>query len=198
MAICDALLSVWCIATYAPSVLNLNLQFFDDDDAHDEAMNELSFDSLLRGDNIPCFLLTLLGQFSSIGSAAWYLSISYCLWRVLFGRNPFTLSANAKRARDASPASNPRNLRFTKRRHTDNATEQKSPFNIAPVREDEATHFHAAKQRSKTHSVLPTPLSRVPTYQNSSSSLWSNWSSFTSTFSEKGTESMTFNQQHQR
>eukprot|EP01084_Bolivina_argentea_P110826 197824_1 len=145
MAICDVLISIWCIFTYGPAVLDTNFSFFIEDPLEDE-MNTLSFSSILS--NLPCFLLAILGQFAAIGSATWYLMISYCLWRILYGHNP--LSITMKKIRKSpntnisNTKSNPlnnninkRNLKFTKSKSIGNPPSKKI-YKILPVKEEES------------------------------------------------------------
>lgn len=93
------------------------MDFLFNEDPLDDSMNELAFGSIRS--NIPCFTLAMVGQFASIGSAAWYLMINYCLlsytlpchpdhaqlhpvicihfrWRILCGYNPLSSSNSLK------------------------------------------------------------------------------------------------------
>lgn len=136
MALCDVLLSLWSILTYTPAVFDDSFSSFMDSSNG----KSISFDSI--GDNLWCFFMALLGQFASIGSACWYIMISYCLWRILFGHNPLSISQKKKKIK--SPNTNltnniSRNLKFRKR-SSPNTKEYPQQYKILPVKEDESMH----------------------------------------------------------
>ena len=196
MALCDLLISIWAILTYTPNIFDTSFVIFNDN------INDVTD-----------FLLAILEQFAVIGSASWYIMISYCLWRILFGHNPLSLSmkknnksvkspnANLKKANNNNNNNNnTRNLKFRQRTDSYN-----NKHKISPVKEDESMQF--VNRDNKSDHVSPNKYLNLPRtasynndpliggsghiYTNSNSSLWSSFSSFSVDERRKAKDTLT-------
>eukprot|EP01083_Nonionella_stella_P202038 738496_1 len=130
MAMCDVLISIWCILLYTPAVVSSTPSSIFNPHPSDLEMNRLSFTNI--SDNISCFVLAVLGQFAVISSAIWYILISYCLWRILFGHNPLAIrNSSSNKSYILSTSFLSKN---TTQHHV--RFHKKKEYEIAPLKED--------------------------------------------------------------